>query len=44
MAYLLNAVKSSTQNQIELKRKDYLSKPLKEQGSFSLRLLESDCQ
>ena len=44
MAYLLKAVESSTKNQIEIERKDYLSKPLEEQGSIGLRLLESDLQ
>ena len=42
MAYLLKAVESSTKKQIEIERKDYLSKPLEEQGSIGLRLLESD--
>ena len=44
MAYLVKAVESSTKNQIELESKDYLSKPLEEQGSLGLRLLESDLQ
>ena len=44
MAYLLKAVESSTKNQIEIKRKNYLSTPLEEQGSIGIRLLESDPQ
>ena len=44
MAYLIKSVESSTKNQIEIERKDYLSKPLEEQNSIGLRLLESDLQ
>ena len=42
MAYLLNPVESSTKNQIELECKDYLSKPLEEQGSLGLRKLTAE--
>ena len=44
MAYLKKSVESSTKNQIEIERKDYLSKPLDEQSSICLSLSESDLQ
>ena len=44
MAYLITSFESSTKIQIEIDRKDYLSKPLEEQGRIGLRFLESDLQ
>ena len=37
MSYLIKAVELSTKSQVEIKRKDYLSKPLEEQGSIGVK-------
>ena len=42
MSYLIQTVESSTKSQVEIERKDYLSKPLEEQGSIGVKLLEED--
>ena len=42
MSYLIKTVEQSTKNQVEVKRKDYLFKPLEEQGSIGVKLLEED--
>ena len=44
MSYLLKAVEHSTKDQIERERKDFLSRPLEEQGSIGVRLIETDLQ
>ena len=42
MSYLIKAVELSTKNQVEIERKDYLSKPLEEQRSIGVKLLTED--
>ena len=42
MSYLIKALELSTKSQVEIERKDYLSKPLEEQGSIGVKLLEED--
>ena len=44
MSYLLKAVEHSTKDQIEKERKDFLSRPLEEQGSIGAKLIETDLQ
>ena len=44
MSYLLKAIEQPTKDQIEKERKDFLSKPLEEQGSIGARLIETDLQ
>ena len=42
MSYLIKTVESSVKNQIELERKDFVSKALAEQASIGAKLLEED--
>ena len=42
MSYLIKTVEQSTKNQVQVKRKDYLFKPLEEQGIIGVKLLEED--
>ena len=44
MSYLLKAIEQPTKDQIEKERKDFLSKPLQEQGNIGARLIETDLQ
>ena len=42
MSYLITTVEQLTKNQIEVERKDYLHKPIEEQGSYGVKLLKED--
>ena len=42
MSLLIKAVQLSTKNQVKIERKNYLFKPLEEQGSIGVKLLEED--
>ena len=42
MSYLIKTVEQSIKNQVKMERKDYLFKPLEEQGSIGVKLLEEN--